>query len=112
MLSAKHSHKHKKETSVNIDCALNHCPVSFCEIGASVVDVFLVVVNIIPLVFQVFFLSGIRVRFLFTTDKHQPSEEEALLEELAIMAGIKPHPNIVNLLGCCTTPGDLFSFFS
>ena len=55
LLSAKHSHKHKKETSINIDCALNHCPVSFCEIGASVVDVFLVVVNIILLVFQVFF---------------------------------------------------------
>ena len=35
---------------------------------------------------------------------------EALLEELAIMKGIKPHSNVVNLLGCCTTPGIKFRF--
>ena len=33
-------------------------------------------------------------------------EKENLLEELKVMIGIKPHPNVLNLLGCCSTPGN------
>ena len=31
---------------------------------------------------------------------------ENLLEELKVMMSIRPHPNVLNLLGCCTTPGN------
>lgn len=36
-------------------------------------------------------------------------ERQDLLKELQVMKTLKPHPNIVTLLGCCTDKGQLFS---
>ena len=33
------------------------------------------------------------------------SEKRDLLQELAIMKLLEPHPNVVRLLGCCTEKG-------
>ena len=33
-------------------------------------------------------------------------EREELLKELQVMKSLKPHPNIVTLLGCCTDKGN------
>ena len=35
------------------------------------------------------------------------SEKRDLLQELAIMKLLEPHPNVVRLLGCCTEKGSL-----
>lgn len=32
-------------------------------------------------------------------------EREDLLKELHVMKSLKPHPNVVTLLGCCTDKG-------
>ena len=34
------------------------------------------------------------------------SEKRDLLQELAIMKLLDPHPNVVRLLGCCTEKGN------
>eukprot|EP00731_Ephydatia_muelleri_P021034 Em0013g761a len=39
-------------------------------------------------------------------DNAPPGESSDLLDELELMKKIKPHRNVINLLGCCTTPGD------
>lgn len=36
-------------------------------------------------------------------------ERQDLLKELQVMKSLKPHPNIVTLLGCCTDKGNLLS---
>lgn len=36
-------------------------------------------------------------------------ERQDLLKELQVMKSLKPHPNIVTLLGCCTDKGNYFS---
>ena len=38
-------------------------------------------------------------------DNAPPGESSDLLDELELMKKIKPHSNVINLLGCCTTPG-------
>ena len=38
------------------------------------------------------------------------SEKRDLLQELAIMKLLDPHPNVVRLLGCCTEKGMLEMF--
>eukprot|EP00731_Ephydatia_muelleri_P021017 Em0013g744a len=38
-------------------------------------------------------------------DSAPPGESSNLLDELELMKKVKPHSNIINLLGCCTTPG-------
>ena len=43
--------------------------------------------------------------FNLLTDSAPPGESSNLLDELELMKKIKPHNNIINLLGCCTTPG-------
>lgn len=32
-------------------------------------------------------------------------EKEDLINELHVMKSLKPHPNVVTLLGCCTDKG-------
>jgi len=34
-------------------------------------------------------------------------EREELLKELEVMKSLRPHPNIVTLLGCCTDKGNV-----
>ena len=36
-------------------------------------------------------------------------ERQDLLKELQVMKSLKPHPNIVTLLGCCTDKGNPLS---
>ena len=42
---------------------------------------------------------------LLNEDNAPPGESSDLLDELELMKKIKPHSNIINLLGCCTLPG-------
>lgn len=37
-------------------------------------------------------------------------ERQDLLKELQVMKTLKPHPNIVTLLGCCTDKGNSSSY--
>lgn len=45
------------------------------------------------------------------TLKENAGEKERtdLLQELAVMKTLKPHPNVVRLLGCCTDKGEYSS---
>ena len=43
--------------------------------------------------------------YFYPTDSAPPGESSNLLDELELMKKVKPHSNIINLLGCCTTPG-------
>jgi len=43
-------------------------------------------------------------------DQPQSSAVDELWAELQLMKSLKPHPNIVNLLGQCTFPGMLYAY--
>lgn len=42
---------------------------------------------------------------LYSAEKHQTMEKEALMSELKMLTHIGHHANIVNLLGACTDSG-------
>ena len=44
--------------------------------------------------------------FSLFSDCHSLKDEEDMREELNIMCKIRPHANIINLLGYCTTSGE------
>ena len=52
------------------------------------------------------------VFMLLFTDSATHLDEEDLYAELNIMKKIKPHPNIINLLGYCTKPSEKSIYLS
>ena len=51
------------------------------------------------------FLGSTTVAVKMLKANASESEKRDLLQELAIMKLLEPHPNVVRLLGCCTEKG-------
>ena len=43
---------------------------------------------------------------VFHTDDSPSDERRALLKELRVMKMLKPHPNVISLLGCVSESGE------
>lgn len=43
--------------------------------------------------------------FSIVVERYTPEEKRALLKELGMLKVLQPHPNIISLLGCCTSSG-------
>ena len=51
------------------------------------------------------FLSKLDLEFFFPSDNARTLDKDSLLCEIDLLKILKPHPNVLGLLGCCVEKG-------